>query len=334
MNNDRFSRPLNEEEIIQKLDDAKSLNTDKKVKWAVKTFKEWHPKRNEKLITSEDELNVYQTLEEINKGDLNFLLKRFVFEVRKVNGEKYPAKTVHELFSMMNHYIQNVLKRHWSLFNDIEFKEARQCLSASMKDIARSGYVSGTKRSSFISNENEEKLWTTNVLGKSSPRQLQNTVIYLMGVHFCLRGGDELRRIRFGQASQLILNEDKNHVPCLIYQEDISKTHQGGLKSIGKSNKRVYCYHNSQNHDRCLPCLYSLFISKRSGEMTTDALFLTPNDNWSSNCTGNKWYKNCPMGKNSFQQVIKGLTSAWSPRALYKPQPKKNRSDASLSKRI
>ena len=109
----------------------------------------------------------------------------------------------------------------------------RQCLSGWMKEISKSGYVSRTRRWNVISAEDEEKLWATDVLGKSSPRQLQNTVIYLIGVHFCLTGDEELRRVKFGNASQMILTEDHNYVPCLIYQ-DVSKTHISGLKSIGK----------------------------------------------------------------------------------------------------
>ena len=41
---------------------------------------------------------------------------------------------------------------------------------------------------------------------------------------------------------------DSNGKECLVYKEDVSKCHQGGIKLIGKEGKVVYAYHNEHNH--------------------------------------------------------------------------------------
>ena len=53
---------------------------------------------------------------------------------------------------------------------------------------------------------------------------------------------------------------DSNGKECLVYKEDVSKCHQGGIKSIGKEGKVVYAYHNEQNHEQCLICLYEFYV--------------------------------------------------------------------------
>ena len=87
----------------------------------------------------------------------------------------------------------------------------------------------------------------------------------------------------------------------------------------------MYAYHNDENHDRCIvclyqgilnitlpqgsvifrsPCLYDLYVSKRPVGAREDALFLAFN-------TGGKgqWYKNMALGHNSLANVVKTITA-------------------------
>lgn len=283
----RFSNFLCESEISEKIVESIPVSTRKKCKWAVKIFMEWKQARMENLELND--LNVYKSIDEMDKSDWNFLLKRFVFEVRKQTGDRYPPKSLYDLYAMLNFYVQKQLAKKWSLFADLDFAEARKCLEIAMKETSAMGILSGTKRSQSISNEDEKQLWDNGVLGKDYPNQLQNTIIYLIGIHFCIRGGRELRRLRFGSNAQIIQGEDQNNKPCLIYREDISKCNQGGMRSIGQVPKIVYCYHNDSNHDRCLPCLFETFIEKRPSDFASEALFLTPISNSND---PQKWYKN------------------------------------------
>ena len=56
--------------------------------------------------------------------------------------EKYPPRTIKEMVSSMQHYYQVTLKRETSLFVGQEFKEMREVLDATMKNLARYQQIS------------------------------------------------------------------------------------------------------------------------------------------------------------------------------------------------
>lgn len=299
----RFTEFVSEDQINNRVNASIPENTTKKEKWAMKVFDEWHRNRIANLTIND--LNVYKSNEEMDKSDLNFLLKRFFFEIRRKDGKKYPPRSLYDLFSMINYHFTKTLKKNWSLFKDSDFNETRQCLSAAMKETASEGITSGNKKAGFISNSTEKKLWDDGVLGKSNPTKLEQSVIYLIGIHFCLRGGNELRRLRFKTNPQITFQKDEEQKECLIYKEDVSKCNAGSLKTIGVKGKTVVAYHNEMDHDRCLPCLFKIFLSRRPANITTDSLFLTA---YIGDRSDNEpWYKNCPLGKNSLYSIVKQI---------------------------
>ena len=83
-----------EDDINEALKNMTPEATRKKVEWAIRLFREWHKWKNDTNMLNENELSVYNDIDEMSKGDLNFLLQKFVFEVRKKNKELYPPKTL------------------------------------------------------------------------------------------------------------------------------------------------------------------------------------------------------------------------------------------------
>ncbi len=79
----------------------------------------------------------------------------------------------------------------------------------------------------------EEVMWETGILGEAEPNQLQDTVLFLLGVNLALRGGQEHKCLhRPGHNCQLTVHFNEEGDKYLLYREDPqSKTHQGGLKS-------------------------------------------------------------------------------------------------------
>ena len=130
--------------------------------------------------------------------------------------------------------------------------------------------MSGKNRSYFISDAAENKLWDGGILGRKNPKTLQNTVIYLIGILFCLRGGTKMRRLRFNVNPQITFQKDQNQKDCLRYHEDVSKCNSGGLKSFGLKGKTVLSYQNENDHNRCLPCSFRYFLSRRQSSVTSD----------------------------------------------------------------
>ena len=68
----------------------------------------------------------------------------------------------------------------------------------------------------IITVEMENKLWDMGILGESDPPTLLNTIVYLFGLHFALRGRDEHRRLR---RSQLTIRTGQDGRRYLEYQE-------------------------------------------------------------------------------------------------------------------
>lgn len=78
-------------------------------------------------------------------------------------------------------------------------------------------------------------------------------------MQFCLREGNELRKLRYSDNPQITFVTGENGKEYLKYEEDVSKCHSNGLKNIGLEGKKVFAYHND-DHDRCLLCIYKYSI--------------------------------------------------------------------------
>ncbi len=66
-------------------------NTKKKMHWAWRIFTSWFSERKTKSTAI---LKVYNDFDEFLESDLNHCSQYFVAEVRKVNGEHYPPRTL------------------------------------------------------------------------------------------------------------------------------------------------------------------------------------------------------------------------------------------------
>lgn len=288
------------QEMEERIQLSQSANTKKKMQWVVRIINQWLH-----LKPSPSDASSCSDLSSITRDELAAYLPKFIFEVKKQTGEEYPPKTLYEIYAMLNYYFINEAKWTVSLFNDPDFAPARRALDTRMKESAKQGLISGNNKSLAISKTTEENLWSSGILGSDSPSTLLNTVIYLIGTHFAIRGGDELRRLRIGEHGQFKFDVDTSGIQCVIYTEDISKTRQGGLKSIGKPARRVFAYHNDSDHHRCLPCLLKKYLEQRPISASSDALFLSPLKFGQNG----KWYKDVPFGRNSLANVIKTITA-------------------------
>ena len=86
------------------------------------------------------------------------------------------------------------------------------------------------KKAGVITVEMEEKLWESGILGDHSPQVLVDTVLYLIGLNFALRSGEEHCHLCHFPSQISVVNTEGT-IPYIKYCKDISKTHQGGLKS-------------------------------------------------------------------------------------------------------
>ena len=226
-------------------------------------FENWKQQRNEKVSNTGGitDVNIlHNSLEVMSDEELNRSLALFVCEVRKANGSKYPPNTLHGMVASIQHYLKGK-KGIVRIFNDDKFCFLRDALDAMMKESASDGLGLTKKQDEVITLDEEEQLWSKGVLGDSNPQQLLDTIVYLFGIHFALRGGSEHRRLR-SENSQIVKGKDKRTgLEYLEYREDISKTNAGGLKDKKIQGKITRAYENIADKRRCIVRLYEKYIN-------------------------------------------------------------------------
>ncbi|CAC5381937.1 unnamed protein product [Mytilus coruscus] len=102
-----------------------------------------------------------------------------------------------------------------------------------MKERATEGLGANTrKQADVISVDEETSLYDKGILGVDNPQQLLDTLLYLCGLHFALRGGTEHRRLRLNSNPQITgpFQDKDAKLRYLLYKEDVSKANAGGLK--------------------------------------------------------------------------------------------------------
>ena len=235
--------------------------------------------------------------------ELVYALKRFILEVRKKNGDIYPAETLYELVICLQMFL-NCKGRSVKFIDDPEYIEVRHCLDNRMKELSREGNIQQRKKADIISVDDENLMWDKNVLGSSSPKQLVDTVLYLFGVHFALRASVEHRSLRIGPRSQLRLGIDRDK-RFLEYSEDVSKTRQGGLAHKNVGRKIVRAYANIVNPDRCIVKLYEDYMTRRPIHNCLEDFYLRP----LAHPRGRVWYVSQPIGRNTLSKVVGNLAA-------------------------
>ena len=80
----------------------------------------------------------------------------------------------------------------------------------------------------MITQEQKNYLWEHGFLGSENAELPRDTLVWVLGVNFALRAGQEHRNLR-QRNSQLSLQCDELGREFLQYTEDISKTNNGGL---------------------------------------------------------------------------------------------------------
>ena len=152
----------------------------------------------------------------------------------------------------------------------------------------------------------EQKMWKDGVLGQDQPRQLLDTIIYLLGIHLALHGGYEHRVLWHpGFNLQITVGWDPQGVKCLIYKEDPkTKTNQGGLdhKSIAPCTSYIY---QSTDDQKCPVVLYEKYVSLLPKNGQNCALYLHP----LNKPTPHQWYSDQPLGLNAIYETVKRLVN-------------------------
>ena len=127
---------------------------------------------------------------------MNHWLGKFVLELRTKSGKEYCPDSLYQLCCGLLRSLREANRAEVNILEDPEFIEFHGVLDGQMKrQNARGKYIE-KRKASVISIEMEERLWEKGLLCDHSPRALVDTLVYLNGLYFVLRSGDEHRRLR------------------------------------------------------------------------------------------------------------------------------------------
>ncbi len=154
------------------------VNTEKNTKWSVKCFNQWVVSRNREC---EDECPE-DLLETHNPVELNKWIPRFIAEVRKSDGEKYPPKSIQLILSGILRYMRaisddapNILDR-----KDVRFKNIKNACDVVYRALHKEGVGASVRHAAVITSEEELKLWDVKILNTDTPVGLQKAVFFML----------------------------------------------------------------------------------------------------------------------------------------------------------
>ena len=128
-----------------------------------------------------------EKIESLEMVNFQRSLSCFVNEVRRHDQKEFPGETLKQIVIMLQLYLEKQ-GLSWKLIDDPKMAKFRNTLDNIMKRRAAQGL--GHRDSSLsIDLDDEDKLWEEGILGNSDPDQLRDTLFFLLGIHFALRGG-------------------------------------------------------------------------------------------------------------------------------------------------
>ena len=305
----RFAR-VSSESITSAKDGFVPANTDRSNNWAVTNFESWRTAHGSSFPTD--------ILLTDDPSALCNCLCQYVMETRKQNGQPYPPKTIFNLLSGLQRYIR--AKKPMKAFNIMDNKEGpfrplHNVMDTHFRSLHSDGIGTNLTSSGIITFEEEDLLWSKEVVGVNSPTQLLHAVFYYCRLNFCLRGGDEHRALKLSQFTRLEKADPQySHKTIAYYQytEHGSKNNLGGVKQVRKRqpNKVVKHFANPSLGDRCLVRLLDLYISKRPkfkpDSSDSDAFYLRPMvGDYSCDDSEKQWFYARAIGDNTLKGMLK-----------------------------
>lgn len=285
---ERFGKALSNEEVCDLNNSTYSKNTLKRNKWAVNIFNAWNGVRQ---ITTKG-------YDELTEDELNELLPKFIHEVRKKNNERYPPESLVSIIAGLQNHSNRSGEKNFNFFRSSNFLPINKALNASMILSKRCGASLKRKSAETIDLSDEKKLWESS-FGSEDADKLLNTLFYLNGLHFALRGGTEHCDLRIDQFEI----SERNGRKCLIYRECTSKTNQGGLRDVRRQDKEVVHFENTEDKTKCHIALFEKFVSVRPPNI--ERFYLQ-----AATGRGAKyWYTTRPIGKNTLSKMVEKFCS-------------------------
>ena len=300
-NSRTYNFPLDEASFESLKHKNFSDETVKNMRWVRKMYSEWRETHNAKYVVDELISCDLENLSTITIESLELVLRRFITEVRKMDGEDFPPKTLYQILLCIQFHCETK-GLTWRFLEDERFTQLKFTLDNITKQFTSMGIGVSVKKADIITKIDEDILWSRGILRTEYPEQLLHTVLYIVGLNCALRAGKEhqnLRSIPFN--SQFTWLCDDTGVTYLRYREDLgNKTNKGGLKYKKIDVKQVDVY-PIQNLYRCPLRVIGMYLLLLPQSRTSDAFYLQPLKDF----LNDTWFQDKPVGVNKLQKIVK-----------------------------
>lgn len=141
-------------------------------------------------------------LASLSPRELNTVLCRFVYEVRRYDGSEYPPNSLYQLCCGLVRFLKNDCSRSDLNFldtSDPAFHGFQQCLNTEMKRLTEKGVGAVKRKVRKVTEEQEQVLWKLGLLGSKDPWTLVKTIYYYNCKLFSIYGRDDHRALDAGQ---------------------------------------------------------------------------------------------------------------------------------------
>ena len=238
--NRRFANPVNTTELQDAAKGVIPVKTEASTQWAIKNFEFWARSR----ASSSTEVVPIDLLRSHDAQLVCKWLCCFVLETRKTDGSAYPPASLRSLVSGLNRELQrneapfSVLDK-----SDSRFRDLLRTLDSVTCKLHKDGVGVVKHSARVITVEHEDVFWEKGVLGYSTPRTLQRTTFFYIGLNFALRGVQEQHDLVPSQFHRV--PEDNSVYDESVYyeyHEFMSKNNQHRFKDINSTNKCCQAY--------------------------------------------------------------------------------------------
>ena len=222
-------------------------------------------------------------------------------EARKVNGDSYPPSTVHQLLCALLRHMRSTNPGCPNFLNkqDSRFRPLQGTLDSFLHSLDSEGVGVQIKHAEIITRDDEAKLWSSDAMGLSSSRSLQNASFFVVGKFFALRGGVEHRKLKLSQLKR------KTNPDQYIYYENVAKNRNGSFKQLHVKGKVVPLYSCPEAEERCPVNILDNYIQKRPQyAKENDIFYVRPLPTTLTNPT-DPWYAKVPVGRDTLNKKFK-----------------------------
>lgn len=240
-------------------------------------------------------------------------IPRFFMEIRKVNGERYSASTMNNVFAALNRYLSTEVTPSVNMYKSEDFRECCSKVERIVRELQELEQNTAAKVRRILSPAHEEKLWEKNILGDEKPLQLVRTLLFLCGKYFNVTGGDELRNLRMDRFK--FSYNSQNGLTDVTYERG-SAPHGDQRSCCSRRvniSQKVVVHPENGKKRYSFTRLFNKYLSHIHPQADTSAaLWFRPSVNTLTSAieevkSPDVWYIVAPMGKNTLGAYLKNM---------------------------